>query len=181
MCLLLSDWRSAPSRQAAASLVCRLSAGFIPRSTIGKETTCFCVAPLVAAPAEVTTPSSPRRRLSSGGLDCTSSSLNVSVCFFLKGLSVYDEKQKKTKDYIYFNLYLIFIIDEKLPETGRLLLFFLSLFLFVFIRSQRFGKRQSCTDVQDVHLNVKGWGVGWGVRAGLVWGGVNILSHSAFF
>lgn len=114
MCLLLSDWRSAPSRQAAASLVCRLSTRFIPRSTIGKETTCFCVAPLVAAPAEVTTLSSPRLRLSSGGLDCTSSSLNVSVCFFLKGLSVYDERQK-TKNRIYFSLYLIFIIDEKLP------------------------------------------------------------------
>lgn len=115
MCLLLSDWRSAPSRQAAASLVCRLSTRFIPRSAIGKERTCFCVAPLVAAPAEVTTPSSPRLRLSSGGLDCTSSSLNVSVCFFLKGLSVYDERQKKTKNHIYFNLYLIFNIDEKLP------------------------------------------------------------------
>lgn len=67
-------------------------------------------------------PPPPRLRLSSAGLDCTSSSLNVSVCFFLKGLSVYDEKQK-TKNHIYFNLYLIFIIDEKLPETGRLFFF----------------------------------------------------------
>lgn len=48
-------------------------------------------------------------------------------------------------------------------------------FLSVFIRSQHFGKRQCCTDVQDVHLNVGGWGGVWLEGRGLC-----ILSHSAF-
>lgn len=47
-------------------------------------------------------------------------------------------------------------------------------FLSVLITSHHFGKRQHCTDVQDVHLNVGGWG---GMFEGR---GLCILSHSAF-
>lgn len=36
-------------------------------------------------------------------------------------------RNKKTKNHIYFNLYLIFIIDAKLPETGRFVVFLFSL------------------------------------------------------
>lgn len=59
------------------------------------------------------------------------------VCF-LEGLM-----HMRKKNRIYFNLYLIFIFYNKLPETGV---------FFVFIRSQILGEPM----FKDVHLNVGG-------------------------
>lgn len=80
-----------------------------------------------------------RPPFSSGVLDCTSSSSsNVLVCF-LEGLI-----HMRKKNHIYFNLYLIFIFYNKLPETGVV--------VFCLHEIPKFGR----ANVKDVHLNVRG-------------------------
>lgn len=91
--------------------------------------------------------------LSSGALDCTSSfSFLMFWCVFLKGLCIWEKK-----NLIYFNLYLIFIFYNELPETG------VFSFCFILHPIPNFGR----ANVKYVHLNVGGE--------------KRILSHSAFF